>query len=586
MKKFYIKRSGLLTRTNKVADELFSFLLDNLMNRYLFNLMMQKSPNIESWPINDEDLSEDNLKKYTFGQSFIRLYKCFDCSHWLKRIYSPELMSISHNTILECPKCGLKKLINLEEYENTFSITRNDLADFTEKLRNIGVIISKEYGLCSQCNIEIGAKDELSGQSTCRFCGGEIISKKRDEFNDDFLKLCQYEAGLWFEWFVIGIAEHIYENVDYGLILSYIDEEGNNKEKEVDIIALNDDELVLIECKNYLGHTPPSQYRTIMKIASFFDDVYVVNFFKPRKDVKKNIKPDSNIKVLNGSDIDNVFLDVELIISQLVIKETLFGTKIISSISNDKKIAVIKQIFEEYPERSVVNALSKVIDSGYIDSGLWWSNFSNDLETTLEFELKLISKAEESREDITYSLKLVSSYYYHFAKEKLSDLYNPSKILNSIKGVNKLAENYDYDIRKIYDRIFDLYSINDFDLATIDNDNLFDQIFDDLYYSYFENYRWRDRVSTLYWIEFIFERINETNVQLFSQLIEKEFKRSDFHSGTVGSHMFKIFSNHEDKFGEKENLIIKDSAKHLKENGINDFVRYSADQFLELLEKI
>jgi len=67
-----------LSTTNKVATKLFSFLLENLMSRYLFNLMLRKSPNIESWPLNDEDLSESNLKKYTFEQSFIRLYKCWD----------------------------------------------------------------------------------------------------------------------------------------------------------------------------------------------------------------------------------------------------------------------------------------------------------------------------------------------------------------------------------------------------------------------------------------------------------------------------------------------------------------------------
>ena len=270
-----------LSTTNEVAPKLFSFLLENLMSRYLFNLMLRKSPNIESWHLNDKDLSETNLRKYTFGQSFMRLYKCFDCQYLLKRIYAPELSSIPIDEILECPKCGLKKLTHPTDYESTFRIISKDLTNFTEKLRDIDVLHSKGYVLCSECGVELGAKDELSGLTTCQFCGGKIRLIERDEFEDDFLKLCKSEAGIWFEWFVYEIAKHIYESVECGLILSYSDTEGDNKEKEVDIVALNDDKLILIECKDYLGHTPPSQYKTIIDIAPFFDEVYVVNFYKP-----------------------------------------------------------------------------------------------------------------------------------------------------------------------------------------------------------------------------------------------------------------------------------------------------------------
>lgn len=570
---------------NEIAEGLFSFLLDNLMNRYLFNLMLKKSPNIESWPINDEDLSVENLKKRTFGQSFIRVYKCTNCNHWLKRIYSNETILISPNTILECPQCGLKKLINFKEYENTFSIIKNDLVNFIEGLRNINVIISREYIFCPVCNVEIGAKDEFSGVSKCIVCKGNIILKTRYEFKDEFLKLCQSEAGLWFEWFVFEIAKHIYEEVDYGLNLNYVDEDGTNKEKEVDIVALKEDKLILIECKNYLGSTPPNQYRTIIQIAPFFDEVYGVNFFKPHKDVKKNIKSTSNIHVLNGDDIDNVFLDVELIISQLLTKETLFGTKIIASISNDKKIAVIKKITSDYStNKSMGNALRKIIDSEYVDYKLLWSNFKDELKFILDSELLSISEAEKSKHDITTSLELVSSYYYHFTKERLTELFNPSYVLNSITAVNKLAENYDALIRKIYSRIFDLYSVDDFDLNIIYNDSLFDQIFDDLYHSYFENDNWRLRDSILDLIEYIFENITETKVYLFSQLIEKEFRRGGFYSGTVADHMFIIFYKNESKFGEQEQLILTESAEYLQKQGFNGYVISSAARFLEVLK--
>jgi len=234
------------------------------------------------------------------------------------------------------------------------------------------------------------------------------------------------------------------------------------------------------------------------------------------------IKPDSNIKVLNGSDIDDVFLDTELIISQLT-EATWFGTEMVASLSNDKKISVIQQIFERFSDRKMEKALIKVIGSGSFDSKLCWTKFSEDLNKVLNFELELISNVEESREDATDSLELVASCYRNFNKEQLSGILNPAQVLDSITGVNKLAESYDSQIRVIYGRLFKLHDINDFDLSIIDNDTIFDQVFDDLYYSYFENYPWGYRVLTLSWIGFVFEKISDTKVHSFSQLIEKEF---------------------------------------------------------------
>ena len=567
---------------NKVAQKLFSFLLENFMYRYLFNLMLRKSPNIASWALNDKDLIEKNFKKYSFEQSFIRLYKCYDCQYILKRIYAPEFSSIPTGDIAECPACGLKKLIYPNDYHSNFLIIPNDLIYFIETLRDIGVVHVKEYVLCSKCHVELGSKDELSGMTSCQLCGGEIVYTKRDEFKEDFLKLCKSKAGLWFEWFVYEIAKHVYENVECGLNLSYIDEEENNKDKEVDIIALHNDRLILIECKNVLGHTPPREYETITDIAPFFDDVYVVNFYQPHSDVKKKmIRSDSNIKVLDGNKLDDVFLNNDLIISQLLTADPWFGTGTISRISKDKQISVIQQIFKNFSDRDMINALIKIIDSRSISSDLWWTHFSSELEKALDFELKQISKVGESGENISNSLKLVSLYYYNFDKEKLSKIFNPSQVLNSLVGVNKLASYYDSEMRIIFGRLFQLYEVNDFDLAIISNDILFDQIFDDLYYTYFENYTWGKRDNTLSWMSFVFEKISNTKVHLFSQLIEREFKNPEFHSGTVADSMFAIFSKYELKFDDPEKLIIYESAKYLNEKGINEFVKYSAKRFIE-----
>ena len=579
---FNVKPLSWTVQSNEVAKKLFSFLLQNYMNRYLFNLMLRKSPNITSWALNDGDLTEKNLKRCSFEQSFVKLYKCHDCQYILKRIYAPELPSVETNDIADCPKCGLKKLIKPKDYKSNFTIIPKDLMNFIDKLRDNGILHSKEYILCSKCGVELGAKDDLSGQTMCQLCNGEVKTIKRDEFKDDFLNLCKSKTGLWFEWFVYEIANHIYENVEYGLNLSYIDDEGNNKEKEVDIVALNDGKLILIECKNYLDHTPPREYKTIIDIAPFFDEVYVVNFFKSHRDVtKKMISPGSNINVLNGNGIDEVFLNNELIISQLLIEDSLFGTETISRVSKDKKISVIQQIFENISDRSMIKALTNIIDYQSVNLKLLLDYFSENLIKTLNLELELITNVIESRDDITDSLKLVNSYYSHFDKDQLSDMINPSQVLDSIIGVNKLAENYDVQIRILYSRIFNLYDKEDFDLTIIGNNSLFDQMFDDLYYSYFENYDWGKRVSTLSLINYIFDKISQSKIHLFTELIEKEFANSEFHSGTVVDKMFYIFFNFEHKFEKSDKSIISKSSQYLKENGINDFVRLSAKLFID-----
>jgi len=45
--------------------------------------------------------------------------------------------------------------------------------------------------------------------------------------------------------------------------------------------------------------------------------------------------------------------------------------------------------------------------------------------------------------------------------------------------------------------------------------------------------------------------------------------------------MFGIFSKYKHRFGEPGKLKIYNSAKYLNENGINDFVKSSAQLFIE-----
>jgi len=574
--------------TPKTTEELFSFLLENTMNRYLFNLMVRKSPNIDLWPINDEDLTEKNLKYYTFGQSFVRLYKCYDCKYRLKRLYSPQLSTIPKETILECPNCGLEKLVSPADYEYSFQLIRKDLKKFSEKLEEIGILQSKKFVLCSECDLELGIENDNFFQKNCPRCGCDKQKYvERKEFSDNFLSLCHSNFGLWFEWFIYEIAKRIFDSVDNGLILSYKDEEGNNQEKEVDIVALSsDNKLILIECKDYIGHTPPDQYRTIIKVADLFDEVYVVNFYKPHKDVKKTIVSKSNIKLLNGNDIDGVLLNNELIISRLSAKKVWFGGNPITSISKDKKLSLLKEITSDYEDRKNIIALIKILENKLINPLFWHSHCGTKSKEIFNKQLDRISNIGKTKENITDCLRLIVAYYQFFNKDELLDIANPVQILDIIKGkINLMTSSEQGLIRRIYKIIFDYYNKGDFDLSGINENEFFNQIFDDLHSLYFLFYDWNIRCATLDSIYFIFEKITTNKVQKFVDLIEKEFKNPQFHTGSVADKLFKIFSKYSNRFDEKGIAKVQESAKFLHTKGINDYVINSAWQFLDFISK-
>jgi hypothetical protein len=79
--------------------------------------------------------------------------------------------------------------------------------------------------------------------------------------------------------------------------------------------------------------------------------------------------------------------------------------------------------------------------------------------------------------------------------------------------------------------------------------------------------------------------ISDTKINTFAELIKKEFKDSSFHTGTVADSMYRIFTKYENRFDKNNKEMIYNSAKYLHENGINDFVKDSARQFIEHIEK-
>lgn len=563
-------------KSKDLCDKLFSFLLENRMNRYLFSLMLRTSPDINSWILNNSDTMEASLEKYTFNDSFCKKYHCKDCKHLLKRIYAPELVYIQINDIIECPLCGLKTFINPKEYVPDYRLLPVDLNRFSKKLEEINVIFFKKDFLCSKCNLNIDDSSLLMFPNKCPHCGGHINEKTKAEFNDPFLKTCHREVGLWLEWFIYEIANHVYDHVEHGLILNYTDDEGKSCEKEVDIVALKDDKLFLIECKDYIGSTPPNQYQSIVHISPQFDETIVVNFYKAHKDVKKVAHGCPNIQILSGNEIDEILLSEDLIISHILVN-SWFGIKSISRLSIGRQHSLIKRICENIESADMKKALIEIIEDEGIQTSVLWDKFSTNHGIILKSVLETIDQASNS-DDIMDELRLLKAYLSKIEKNKLSEISNPHEVAIAIAGAIQLNSNYDSIIRQMYSLLFKNYTIEEL-FSGITDDTVYDNLYRDLQISYYLNYYWNYRVTTLKYISFIFKNVSSDCVKMFLSLIDCEFKNPEFHTGDVADYIFGIVLKFKNKFENERQLI--ELAEHLQKNGINPYVRNSASRFLD-----
>jgi len=558
-----------------LCDNLFSFLLENRMNRYLFSLMLRTSPDIRSWVLNNKNTTESNLEKRTFKDSFCKKYFCKDCKHLLKRIYAPELVYIQAKDVVECPNCGLKTYINPEEYISDYRLLPVDLNRFSKRLEEINVIKFNPHFLCSNCNLDIDDSNMLITPNKCPQCESLINEISKAEFINPFLKTCHREMGLWFEWFVYEISTHVYDYVEHGLNLSYIDEEGTSCEKEVDIVALKDDKLILIECKDYIDSTPPNEYQTIAKISPFFEETIVINFFKPHKNVKKVIKDCPNIHVLSGKEIDESFLSEDLIISHILVN-SWFGTKSISRLSVGRQHAIIRRICDTIESADMKKVLAEIIEDESIEISVLWNDFSTNHCTILKSVLETINQVSAS-DEITDDLKLLKVYLSRIDNDELNEIYSPHEIAAAIAGTIELNSDYDPITRKIYDLLFRNYTLEELNSGTTE-ENIFDDMYMDLQISYHLHYYWPRRVKTLSYIGFIFDKISSECVTKFISLIDSEFKNPEFHSGDVAYKIFAMMLKFKHRFEDEGQLI--ELAEYLQKNGINGFVKGQASWFL------
>ena len=442
------------------SDDLFSFLIENNLNKYLFGVLSRiGSLDINNIPFREELLDHKKIEK-TISESFIKKFECENCNHLLFRKHVDELDKYI-NKEYSCPICDKKYNLDYFDLKDDFSINRNDLIKYLEKLNKIDIVEKKLVYTCHNC---VEYEDYNASKSLkCKKCGSnrEIVYKYY--FKDEFLeKNIKYGDGRWFEWYMFKICEHIFDMSEHNLMISFENTAGFKNTAEIDVVSLRDEELIIFECKDHLkGKMGLTDLQSLPKLSKLFKRIYLVSSHKEITKKKKeyiNSLCDNEIEFIAGTSLEEQFLSEERVLD-------LFYDNSYKAISLYNKLNEIKR------ENILQNIISKIISEECKDE--------NNLKSLL-----LIIKKNNERNDIINSnedtIKTIIEYC-------LTNIYNETLVYASLNFI-------DYLLRIASDVV----------LSTINLDDIFSMGFNYLYIG-FSNPPLRKRFINFYWA---FNKIN------------------------------------------------------------------------------
>lgn len=365
-----------------IENELFKFLIENEMNRFLFGYITRiDTTKLDLLKVYDKLLDPNQLKQIC-RESFIKKFECPNCGHLLFRKHLYELENTNFHE-LDCPNCGKKNLINYLSLKDDFEIKRIDIIKFLERLVKIGIYSKKLVSSCNTCTtLEIINHNELAELSCA--CGDLREIKFIYESNYGFMTK---EDGYWFEWYVYKLCDHIYSDV-YKNYKCRFELNGKNNECELDVLTISSDNKVTVyECKDHMYHlkdklSMKDYMDNVAKIMHIADKITIVSSLK---NVKPYFKEETDelveceIEFIEGMDLEKRFLHEDSIITFFenqnydivplftklppVKKQTILSKIMELIIENESKnyLEIINNIFNRtlwdeivYPEESIV----------------------------------------------------------------------------------------------------------------------------------------------------------------------------------------------------------------------------------------
>lgn len=367
-----------------ISKSLFSFLINNQLNRYLFNAIIRiGNLDIENWPFNLEILSSQKIREKV-KESFIKKITCGSCGQVLYSESYVDLASLSERREIECPKCKLTFEIKYDSLEDSYDLSKHIISEFMEQLAYRDVVKQGFLKHCLKCRdkrpIEFIEKFDNS-QLRCEKCGQYCVLGKSYSMKEPFLSDCLIRrGGDWFEWYVYQLCSYTHEEVEHNLIIKT---GKDGKQIELDVIGRDGDKLTIYECKDTQNLSGWKDFENIPDIIENFENVTLVNSYdSDRKGLKKLLEPHKkDISIIKGSDLEDNFLGVEPTLLRLKSNEWPYnknGVNSFEKLAQDKKIEIIGRLLDEIlVEKDLsanLQAFLKISDNNYYFKSLLLRN--------------------------------------------------------------------------------------------------------------------------------------------------------------------------------------------------------------------
>ncbi len=423
-----------------VNNNLFTFLIENNMNRFIFGFITSINDlNLDNIDYNNKFLRPSDLKNIC-EESFIKKLNCPECNHLLFR---EHLDDIDYKEYLElkCPNCGKYSLFSYSDLKDDFNITKSDLIKFLDKLVDLNILNKK---LKTQCQFCTNAEEliEFNNVNLICSCGNLKEVKFKYYSNYEFLG----NRGAWFEWYVYNLCKYIYRNVYSNVTCKYVIDD-KEFECQIDILAVtNDERLIAFECKDYMQRKPELKHlieniEKLNHIAHEIDIVSSVKEITSNTKLKSEHLIDTEIKFIEGLKLERTFLNEDKIIA-------IFESR------NYNIVSLFDKLPDAKKEIILDNLFDLIIQN---EKDVYLESFTN-LLARLSIDIQLIHKEKclrslnvafknlYSKNFINPSLEYIKNLYFSFP-EYFKMNFNLNKFLKHCTEFLNPNPSVDYEYR-------------------------------------------------------------------------------------------------------------------------------------------
>jgi hypothetical protein len=444
-----------------ISNRLFTFLIENNLNKYLFGFFLREGTlEVNNLPFNMQGLNQEFLAQ-NIKETFIKKFKCKNCDNTLFRKHMDEIDYDEVNS-MRCPICDTTYDFNFSDLEDDFTITRNDLIKYLNRLVNIGVLVTESKYVCPGCK----RIEEFNQQSLeCTNCG-----KKREvlnfySFKDEFLKECfRLRDGRWFEWYVYKMCSHIYPSAEHNLIISF-EEKGMKRECEIDVLSIDKKgEIVVLECKDYIKREVGfGEMENLITLAPLFGNIHFISSLKINKNAIRDIEKSlaqGKVNFIEGVHLEKQYLSEENILN-LFVEGAIGAINIYSKLSELKRRKILLELIKRF-------SLSKGSDENMASAiaTIFWGGENSLLKlmTGHNSELNELIKTcytnLVNQINVEYSANCLKGIVSDFGLKSVLDLFSLEEVIKMGKDYLPLSYPKRRALYYFYWQVFNKYEGN------------------------------------------------------------------------------------------------------------------------------